>query len=62
MKHKQQKSKHGFWKEEKENTTPKAILPKLAADSEAIINFSTDAITVGEKHIRQMHFAVVLPV
>lgn len=33
----------------KENTTPKAILPKLAADSEAIINFSTDAITVGEK-------------
>lgn len=33
----------------KENATPKAVLPKLAADSEAIINFSTDSITVGEK-------------
>ena len=33
----------------KENATPKAVLPKLAADSEAIVNFTTDSIAVGEK-------------
>ena len=31
-----------------EGATPKAVLPDLAADCEAIVNFTTDGITVGE--------------
>ena len=62
MKHKQQKSKHGFWKEEKKIPHRKQFCQNWQLTVKRLLIFLPMLLLLVKKHIRQMHFAVVLPV